>query len=222
MQFDIINAKLYKSLKGRNALNPYEVLGVKEGASEEEIKRAYRDLVRKYHPDQYKDNPLSDLAEEKLKEINEAYDILMKNKNSNSGGGSRQSSYNQSYNYSGQGDYQKVADLINRGDLINAERMLSRIPTRDAQWYYLNGVIAARRGRYGVAYDNFQTAVNMDPANPVYRDALNQMMNASRGFRGDVYNRRGDDSQQLCQLCTTLYCADCCCESMGGDCVPCC
>lgn len=209
-------------------MNPYEVLGIKEGASEEEIKRAYRDLVRKYHPDQYKDNPLSDLAEEKLKEINEAYDMLMKGRKGSSGrnnssGQYSSSSYSQDYSYSTQqGDYQKVAEYINRGDLVNAERMLNNIPTRDAQWYYFKGVIAARRGRYGVAYDSFQTAVNMDPSNPVYQDALNQMMNASRGFRRDVYNRRGDESQQLCQLCTTMYCADCCCEMMGGDCISCC
>ncbi|AEE97228.1 J domain-containing protein [Mahella australiensis] len=206
-------------------MNPYEVLGIKEGASEEEIKRAYRELVRKYHPDQYKDNPLSDLAEEKLKEINEAYDMLMKGssgRNSSSGQYSS-SSYSQDYNYGAQqGDYQKVAEYINRGDLVNAERMLNNIPTRDAQWYYFKGVIAARRGRYGVAYDSFQTAVNMDPSNPVYQDALNQMMNASRGFRRDVYNRRDDESQQLCQLCTAMYCTDCCCEMMGGDCISCC
>lgn len=209
-------------------MNPYEVLGIKEGASEEEIKRAYRELVRKYHPDQYKDNPLSDLAEEKLKEINEAYDMLMKGRKGGSSRNSRggqysSSSYSQDYNYEAQqGDYQKVAEYINRGDLVNAERMLNNIPTRDAQWYYFKGVIAARRGRYGVAYDSFQTAVNMDPSNPVYQDALNQMMNASRGFRRDVYNRRGDESQQLCQLCTTMYCTDCCCEMMGGDCISCC
>ena len=59
-------------------MNPYEVLGVSEGASEEEIKKAYKELVKKYHPDRYQNNPLSDLAEEKLQEINEAYDMLMK------------------------------------------------------------------------------------------------------------------------------------------------
>lgn len=59
-------------------MNPYEVLGVSENASEEEIKRAYKKLVKKYHPDRYQNNPLADLAEEKLQEVNEAYDMLMK------------------------------------------------------------------------------------------------------------------------------------------------
>ena len=58
--------------------DPYEVLGIPHGASEETIKKAYRDLARKYHPDNYANNPLADLAQEKMKEINEAYDSLMK------------------------------------------------------------------------------------------------------------------------------------------------
>lgn len=61
-------------------MNPYEVLGVSENASEAEIKKAYKELVKKYHPDKYQNNPLSDLAEEKLQEINEAYDMLMRGK----------------------------------------------------------------------------------------------------------------------------------------------
>ena len=58
--------------------NPYEVLGIKEDAGEDEIKKAYREMVKKYHPDQYRDNPLSSLAEEKLREANEAYEQLIK------------------------------------------------------------------------------------------------------------------------------------------------
>ena len=68
-------------------MNPYEVLGVKPGASQEEIKSAYRKLVKQYHPDQYVDNPLKDLAQEKLAEINKAYEMLK-----NSGGDSNYNS----------------------------------------------------------------------------------------------------------------------------------
>ena len=58
--------------------DPYSVLGVSQNATDEEIKKAYREQARKYHPDNYVDNPLSDLAEEKMQEINEAYDEIIK------------------------------------------------------------------------------------------------------------------------------------------------
>ena len=78
--------------------DPYSVLGVDSNASDEEIKRAYRELARKYHPDNYQNNPLADLAEEKMKEINEAYDAINKMR---SGGTSSayQSSYQQQTTY---------------------------------------------------------------------------------------------------------------------------
>ena len=57
--------------------DPYKVLGIPTNASEAQIKEAYRELAKKYHPDKYQDNPLSELAEEKFQEVNEAYDMLM-------------------------------------------------------------------------------------------------------------------------------------------------
>ena len=77
--------------------DPYQVLGISRNATEEEIKRAYRDLARKYHPDNYQDNPLADLAQEKMKEINEAYDFLMKKSGQSSGSYSYQSGSGQAY-----------------------------------------------------------------------------------------------------------------------------
>lgn len=58
--------------------NPYEVLGISPNASDDEVKRAYRDMTRKYHPDANVNNPLADLAEEKFKEVQEAYDEIMR------------------------------------------------------------------------------------------------------------------------------------------------
>ena len=58
--------------------DPYKVLGVSPSATDEEVKNAYRNLARKYHPDNYINNPLADLAQEKMKDINEAYDMIQK------------------------------------------------------------------------------------------------------------------------------------------------
>ena len=67
--------------------DPYEVLNIPSSATDEEVKKAYRDLARKYHPDNYHDNPWADLAQEKMKEINAAYDTIQKQRGSRGGPG---------------------------------------------------------------------------------------------------------------------------------------
>ncbi|MEG1972789.1 MAG: DnaJ domain-containing protein, partial [Oscillospiraceae bacterium] len=58
--------------------DPYKVLGVSPNSDDDELKRTYRELVKKYHPDNYQDSPLADLAQEKMSEINAAYDTVVK------------------------------------------------------------------------------------------------------------------------------------------------
>ena len=99
--------------------DPYKVLGLKETATDAEIKAAYYDAVRKYHPDQYRDNPLSDLAEEKLKEINEAYDTIQRMRKEGSGNAGQAYSSAESARRasSGSGIYASVRARINAGDI---------------------------------------------------------------------------------------------------------
>jgi len=201
--------------------NPYEVLGIKEGASEGEIKRAYRELVKKYHPDQYRDNPLSKLAEEKLGEINEAYEYLMKNKHSNYGGASRQGNSNWN-NSDSAGFYNQVKININNGNISAAEEMLNQAQNRSAEWHYLKGIIFLRRGWYNEANLHIQTAVNMDPSNHEYRSTLNRVSMAGGGYRQSAFGRGYGQNSDMCQLCTCLWCSDCCCECAGGDLIGCC
>ena len=112
-------------------MDPYKVLGVSRTASDDDVKRAYRDLARKYHPDNYANNPLADLAQEKMKEINEAYDIIQKERTS---GTSQSGSYDQSYTgYStGSPELQRVRQMILAGNLDGAEAALDQIGTREA------------------------------------------------------------------------------------------
>ena len=76
--------------------DPYQVLGIPSTATDEEVKKAYRNLARKYHPDNYHDNPLEDLAQERMKEINEAYETIRNQRKAAQSGG--QSGYGAGYN----------------------------------------------------------------------------------------------------------------------------
>jgi len=201
----------------------YKVLGLREGASEDEIRRAYRDLVKKYHPDQYVNNPLSDLAAEKLKEINEAYDVLTR-KDSRSQYSSQSSSSNwrpsgSAGGYSGDfaSEFQRVRQYLYENNLTAAEAVLRGIPLQNAEWFYLNGLIKLRRGAYDAARDSLGRAASMDPGNAEYRNAYEAMV---RSYQSYGIQRRG--GMDMCQVCQTLGCLDCCCEMMGCDCIRCC
>ena len=195
--------------------DPYSVLGVSQNASDEEVKKAYRELARKYHPDNYQNNPLADLAEEKMKEINEAYDTITKQRAN--GGGYQSSSgytgsYQQSYSSSGNSAYAQIRSLINAGDLATAERLLFEINQRDGEWYFLSGSIAYRKGWMDEAMQNYSRAVQMEPNNMEYRQALAIMQRGAGGYRPAGY-AGGMDSLDCC---TTMLCLNCLCG--GGHC----
>ena len=106
--------------------DPYEVLGVSRTATDEEIKSAYRKLAKKYHPDNYNNSPLASVAEEKMKEVNEAYDAINAERK---GGSTSNNSYggysnNRYSNYSGSTEYMNVRQLIQQGRIDEAERIL--------------------------------------------------------------------------------------------------
>ena len=202
--------------------DPYSVLGVSPSASDDEVKRAYRELARKYHPDNYHDNPLADLASEKMKEINEAYDAITKGREQGSSysGGSAYQSQSYQRSYSGNASYAQIRMLINANNLDQAMSMLNAIPNHDAEWNYLMGSIYWRRGWMDEAGRYFRIAASMEPGNIEYRNAV-QYMNQG----GQAYRPAGAGSMSnvdICTVCQTLYCADCCCEMMGGDLIRCC
>ena len=195
--------------------DPYEVLGVSPDASDDEVKKAYRDLARRYHPDNYINNPLADLAEEKMKEINEAYDAITRGRAGGSG-----SAYSQSYGYSGgsawqqqrqsagSGVYAQARQAINRNDLEGAERLLQGAPSRNGEWYFLMGSIAYRRGWLDEARQNYQIAVQMEPDNMEYRQALGMMRQG--GYYGYQPDMAGTNCDAL-DCCTAMMCMNCLC-----------
>jgi len=191
--------------------NPYEVLGVRQGATEAEIRAAYRELVKKYHPDKYADNPLADLAEEKMQEINEAYDMLMKK----GSGHSRQQSYGGSYGAgqtygSGRNSYYyAVRQEIDRNNLAKAEEMLIHAPDRDAEWYFLSGIVSYRKGYRDDGLANIRQAMDMDPDNYEYQRFYQRLCSGAHMYAGRS-NGQGYNSSDFCTDCCTFYlCTSC-------------
>ncbi len=196
--------------------NPYEVLGLQEGATEEEIKKAYRDMVKKYHPDQYANNPLSDLAGEKLREINEAYEILIKKKSTGGFRGYHKDNYNRGGTSESNGTLSQARNYINLGDLRAAEELLNNTTNRPAEWHYLKGLIFLKRGWYNEALMQIQTAVSMEPHNYEYRQTLNRMNSSTQNYRQSSYGRGYMREPDLCTICQCLWCTDCLCNCLGG------
>ena len=199
--------------------DPYTVLGVDPGASDDEVKKAYRDLARKYHPDNYQNNPLADLAEEKMKEINEAYDAITKSRSGGSSGGYQsgyqsgygdQSGYQsqQSYSSSNASVYAQVRQYINMGNLDTAEQLLQGSGNKSAEWYFLMGAIAYRRCWLDEARQNYELACQMEPNNPEYRQALTMMQQGGYAYHGSDMVGTSCDSLDCC---TTLMCMNCLC-----------
>ena len=198
-------------IEEEKTLNPYDVLGVKPGASEEEIKKAYRSLVKKWHPDQYQNTPKHDEAVEKMKEINAAYDMLTgKNATPNFGqqGGTGYGGGYGQQGYAGQGQnatkeqvFQYVRMLLQMGDWRRAEMFLTQVQERTAEWHFLMGMIFWQSGRYDSARIHLTQAVQMDPSNAEYRQNKEQFEKRGTQFRGG--RRRAVTNQDIfcCTLC---------------------
>ena len=196
--------------------NPYEVLGVSQNATDEEIKTAYRNLAKKYHPDNYNDSPLADLAEEKMKEINEAYDSICDMRRNGSSSNYSTGSYGTGSSYSST-SYPDVRQYIMNGRLDDALELLNGVPegSRNAEWYFLMGMIYSRKGWGDQAYNYFQRAYQMDPGNPEFKAAFNSV-NSRRTYTNPGYNTNNGMGCSVCDICTGLMCANCLCNCCGG------
>ncbi len=207
--------------------DPYQILNIPPTATDEEVKRAYRNLARKYHPDNYHDNPLADLAQEKMKEINEAYDQIQKQRKAASAASQSYSygagGYGDGYGGSayGAGRLQQVRMAINRGDVSLAERLLAGVSEHDAEWNFLMGVVCSRRGWMDEAKRYLETAVQMDPNNSEYRSALAALTGA--GYRPEGFRtfHTGSFDENACMRCCAAW--SCCTLFSGGGCyfLPC-
>jgi len=144
--------------------DPYKVLGIPRSATDEEVKKAYRNLARKYHPDNFAGSAQAAGSEEIMKEINEAYDTIQKERQGRQTGGG--SHYN-TYTSSGTTSFYEVRRLINEGRYSEAELIIDSTPASDrgAEWNYLKGCLLTQRGFYYDAMRYIEIACYLDPAN---------------------------------------------------------
>ncbi|MDE6252728.1 MAG: J domain-containing protein [Lachnospiraceae bacterium] len=161
-------------------MDPYRVLGVSRGASDDEVKKAYRSLSRKYHPDSNINNPNREMAEERFKEVQEAYKQIMDmrengsysygNYTGNSSSyGQRQNNSTYSTGRSGQSSAMDgVCAYINSGHYREALTLLSMMPEKTALWFYYSAVANEGLGNNVAALRMAKVAYEMEPANQQY------------------------------------------------------
>jgi len=208
--------------------DPYKLLGINSSASDDEVKSAYRNMCRKYHPDL---NPGNQAAEDMFKLVNEAYETILEQRKN--GGSGAYSSYNASsasagYQTSQGGEqtyYQAAANYINNRMFREAVNVLSQIKGRDAQWFYLSALANSGLGNNYVAMEQAQTAVSMEPGNMYYVQLANSLSMGGFNYnnRQQAYgygsNMNGDGNLCL-KLCALDMCLNTCCDC--DICLCCC
>ncbi len=190
----------------------YRILGAERSESDETIKEKYRSLAQKYSPDKYRDNPLSSLAEEKMRAINEAFDAIMAERRGNKEAAEKKATAASNV------DYSEIRRMVRSGHIEDAEVLLGAIAEndRDAEWHFLKGTVFYSKGWLEDATMHFSESVRQDPTNREYKEAHNRIMQSRNGgYRGGPGNM-GGSSCSVCDICTALICADMCC-----DCGPC-
>ena len=215
--------------------DPYEVLGLKRGASDEEIKKAYRRLSRKYHPDANVNNPNAAEAEEKFKQVQAAYDQIMKEKESGYSGYGSTNGYGGYGSAGGYGGYQRsntgqsdeytshlnaAMSYIRAGRYNEALNVLPGMDRKGAQWYYLSAIANNGLGNNVVALEHAKRAVELEPNRMEYQALLQQLQG-----RGSWYDEMSSPyggmsamgNDICCKLClANLICNMCCCGGRGG------
>ena len=201
--------------------DPYKVLGVAPDATDDEVKKAYRALARKYHPDKYRDSDLADLASEKMKEVNAAYEEIQ-NIRKNGGSANNQGGSQGGYSYGGGTSknplYNEVRTYLNQGNIPAAEAKLLAVHEGDrvAEWNFLYGCVLVKKGQYVDAQRYIDIACSMDPYNREYRNARDQLRYRASGYGGDS-NQAQNAGCSCCELCAGLMCIDCLCSTcLGG------
>ena len=193
-------------------INPYSVLGVSQSASDEEIKKAYRSLSRKYHPDANINNPNKDQAEARFKEVQQAYQQIMQEREYQTSG-SAQDGYDSSGDFGGFGGFgsfrgfsgqyrqadagpteseddlhmKAASNFINSRHYREALNLLNGIRDRNARWFYYSALANSGIGNNVIALQHAQEALRLEPNNFQYQLLVNRFQSG-----GSWYQRQQD------------------------------
>lgn len=218
--------------------DPYQVLGISRSASDEEIKKAYRTLSRRYHPDANVNNPNKEQAEERFKQVQQAYDQIMKERQQGAAGGySGQTGGGRSQQgpfggfsgtyYYGNNTYrsasreqspkmQAALSYLRSQSYAEALHVLNDIPfaERAGRWYYYSAVANQGLGNTATALEHISRAVALEPSNMEYRQFQQSMQYGGTWYTnmGSAYERPYSSYSNFCMslLCMQLLCSCCC------------
>ncbi len=209
--------------------DPYLILGVSHDATQTQITAAYESLRAIYQNQLFEEGEVGNEAGRKLAELDAAYQECLEEKQND-------------FTVTTSGSFGDIENLIRAGNIEDAQTMLDNIETRDAKWHYLQAVIYHKRGWNVESKKQLDIAITLDDTNEDYKQARERLNKVLAGANAEESSSQNGSARQqragysrpdknpqsastadaCCNTCSTLICLDCCCESCGGDLIPCC
>ncbi len=210
--------------------DPFVILGISKDASQSEILEAYKQKRAQYQEHVFDEGESGAQAARMLQQLDDAYQQAMEMSH-------------ESATVSGEGEssFEQVRTAIRNKDVETAQRALDDISYRGAEWHYYQSIVFYEKNWLNDSKKQLEMAIQMDPSNEKYNRALENLKKkidgsrpydkqGSQGVYGKsdqtsnrTYSQRDADAADgLCAACQALWCADCCCECMGGDLIRCC
>ena len=210
--------------------DPFVILGISKDSSQSEILEAYKEKRAYYQEHVFDEGENGAQAARMLGQLDEAYQQAMEISH-------------ESATVSGEGDssLEAVRNAIRNKDVEAAQRALDEISYRGAEWHYYQSIVFYEKNWLNDSKKQLELAIEMDPSNTKYTRALDNLKKKIDGSR--PYDKQGsqgvygksdqasnrtysqhdsDVADGICTTCQALWCADCCCECMGGDLISCC
>ncbi|MEG1529797.1 MAG: hypothetical protein RR405_05520 [Clostridia bacterium] len=216
--------------------DPFVILGIDKGSSQSEILEAYKAKKQYYSSRLFNEGEEGSDAARSLEQLETAFQAAMEY-------------CHQSATVSGEGEssFEEVKAAINEKNLEGAQKLLDGISYRGGEWHYYQSIVFYSKSWLAESKKQLEIALELDPSNEKYKKALNNIkkkVDGSKPFsaqqaqtdnqnqnqnQNNTYTQRsyqqptsGDAGDGCCAACQAMWCADCCCECMGGDLIRCC